>query len=93
MNYQDVTAQIRKSSRVTDCLNPLYPMRDTMNGDITRAKYGEVNRSYGPVQGSKPSDLTKEVRDQKGLGTGDINGAQAGSKNRGMFTWKAREQF
>ena len=75
MNYQDVTAKVRKSSRVTDCLNPLYPLRDTMSGNFTRATYGEVNSSYGPVNGAKPADLTKEVRDQKGLGTSDIFGA------------------
>ena len=37
--------------------------------------------------------MTKEVLGQKGLGTADITGAQAGSKNKGMFTWKSREQF
>lgn len=53
----------------------MYPLRDSMSGDFTRAKYGEVNKSYGAIFGEKSSELTKELLGQKGLGTADITGA------------------
>ena len=75
MNYQDVTQAVKRSSRQTDALNPVYVFRDTMEGDFTRPKAGALNKSYGFIQGQQPSQMYREVVENKGMQTGDIEGA------------------
>lgn len=93
MNYDDVVKDIKTVNRVHDTFNPTYEFRDTLTGEFTRAKYGPPNKSYGIISGSRPSVLSKEVAENKGMQATDIQGAQAGTRSLGMFKNKQREHY
>ena len=94
MNYKDVTDPVGRTNRRVDAQDPHYECVDTLlSGYFTRPVYGSVNKSYGAIKGQRPTSMARDVQGQKGMQTSDINGAAAGSKTRGNFTWKTREQF
>ena len=52
-----------------------------------------INTAYGEIAGSKPATLPPARQEpSKTLGTADIIGAQADTKNNGAFTWMKRRQ-
>lgn len=72
MNYDDVVKAVHKINRVHDSFNPTYEIRDSLIGEFTRPKYGPINKSYGFISGMRPSSLSKEVTENKGMQTSDI---------------------
>lgn len=72
-NYHDVTRDVWKSSRTTNPLDPSYSHKD--NGEGYRASFGNVNDSYGTINGSKPTGPKMARQAPKSLHTLDIEGA------------------
>ena len=94
IDYGDVTKGAWVSSRHTNPLDPIYAHADESSGHFTKAKQmGGVNTSYGTIAGSKPASLpAKKDLMNRTIGTADIQGAQADTKNCGAFTWMKRRQ-
>ena len=52
-----------------------------------------LNTSYGAIEGSRPISMPRARQDPgRTMGTNDIAGAQADTKNCGAFTWMKRRQ-
>ena len=53
-----------------------------------------MNKSYGKIEGNKPAGIPAPKKDlmNRTIGTADIAGAQADTKNAGAFTWMKRRQ-
>ena len=89
-----MTNKARGSRRVTNPLDPTYAIWDEQLGEFGKKpdSRAPINNSYGGIAGSKPTGLPKAVRGIRNLATGDINGAQAGTTNKGAFFGIERRQ-
>jgi hypothetical protein len=85
INYKDVTHADFKTKRTTDPLNPTYVIRDD---DGNKQEIGQIEGNRSFYIGER-----KRGPQSSSLETRDIEGAQPGTKNLGVFACHKRTHF
>lgn len=75
-NYHDVTKPSWSTNRITNPLDPVYVISDSMQEPEhqTRTCKGKLNEGYGAIKSSKPSCLPQPRDGTRNLDTQDIEG-------------------